>query len=501
MPKIARTPLTKARIGAAEHKARQTGKLVRLWDANVPGLGVRIQPTGSVSWFLYFAKDDGGGASAWRTYTIRGTEGATIDEIRTRAEHLKADLLRGVDPLDTRKAEREAARMDTEYPRWLRELDAKADRRELKASTVKEYRRQWDPDSARKRKAPEGRTDTPSIKQALGGMKVKDVTPQDVRSLCASVSGSGEKARPVLANRLRARLHTFFAWCEKEGLRPRGSNPVTLDVERNKERTKERFLSRDQISALSAALDEAESTGLPVAPELKEKKRGESKARPSRAAEMRERRAKKLGVPLESLPTRPYALAERPKRGPKPRGADAPTKANPAAVAALRFLLWSGWREQEVLSLRWDALDEERSAANLADTKGGASWRPLAPFLVDFLKALPRAEGATYVFPGRKPGKPLKEIRHLWYAVRHRAGLAGVRLHDLRHTNASVMLSAGASLAVVGATLGHKDAKSTQRYAKIHNDVASAAQQRAIDDMRAWATGTQTPVTPIRKNG
>lgn len=481
MPKRVRANITKARLTEAKATAEQSGKLVRLWDAAVPGLGARIQPTGSLSWFVRYASNDGGGVEAWRDYKLRHAEELPLDTVRSLARTVLAGIAAGDDPLDARESEREAPSMSDAYGWWLESLEGK-----VKPSTLTEYQRQWDKELADK----------------LGREKVKDITPLHLRSLLAAVSKGNPKkgfaGRPILANRMRSRLHTFFRWCEREGYRAQHTNPVTDVVERTPEREKERFLSSEQITALLAAIARAEREGLPVAESLKAKSRGKSVNRPSRAAEMRARRAAKLGVPVESLPpAREYTLrAPRSKRGRKEGVTVAPKPANATAVAALRFLLWSGWREQEVLTLRWDAIDKERSAANLSDTKTGDSWRPLAPFLVEFLSELPKRSD-EFVFAGKKKGQPLREIRHLWYAVREAAGLDGVRLHDLRHTNASVMISAGAPLAVVGAALGHRDMKSTQRYAKLHGDVVSAAQQRAIEDMRAWASGRETPVTPL----
>ena len=94
-----------------------------------------------------------------------------------------------------------------------------------------------------------------------------------------------------------------------------------------------------------------------------------------------------------------------------------------------------------------------------------------------------------------------KEPREIAAQVVAAAKLDDVRLHDLRHTFASVMISAGASLPETGKALGHKDYKSTQRYAKLFGEPVRKAAQRAADDMLAWQRGTDTPVTPIRKQG
>ena len=68
------------------------------------------------------------------------------------------------------------------------------------------------------------------------------------------------------------------------------------------------------------------------------------------------------------------------------------------------------------------------------------------------------------LFPG-KDGKPLTEIKHFWASVCRRAGITGVRVHDLRHTHASILASLGLSLPIIGRLLGHTQAATTQRYA------------------------------------
>jgi len=116
----------------------------------------------------------------------------------------------------------------------------------------------------------------------------------------------------------------------------------------------------------------------------------------------------------------------------------APAPSNPVGVAVLRFLMLSGWREREALTLRWEAVDVGRGGATgavtLADTKTGRSVRELgapARAVVDAMRAH-RQAGNPYVFPGAKPGAHYTDTARVWDAVRHAAGLTDVRLHDLR---------------------------------------------------------------------
>ena len=76
-------------------------------------------------------------------------------------------------------------------------------------------------------------------------------------------------------------------------------------------------------------------------------------------------------------------------------------------------------------------------------------------------------ENSPYVFPGRIAGNPLKEIKTLWKSVLKEAQLENVRIHDLRHTHASHLVSSGLSLSIVGKLLGHTQVGTTHRYAHL----------------------------------
>ncbi len=75
-----------------------------------------------------------------------------------------------------------------------------------------------------------------------------------------------------------------------------------------------------------------------------------------------------------------------------------------------------------------------------------------------------------YLFPGKIPGESLKDIKKAWKTIITRAGLKEVRIHDLRHTHASHLVSSGLSLSIVGKLLGHTQASTTQRYAHLADE-------------------------------
>ena len=73
----------------------------------------------------------------------------------------------------------------------------------------------------------------------------------------------------------------------------------------------------------------------------------------------------------------------------------------------------------------------------------------------------------VWLFPGDAIGKPVREVRRFWLKIRQEADLPDVRIHDLRHTFASLLVSGGASLEVIGRLLGHSQMQTTQRYAHL----------------------------------
>ena len=93
----------------------------------------------------------------------------------------------------------------------------------------------------------------------------------------------------------------------------------------------------------------------------------------------------------------------------------------------------TGCRRNEILGLRWEDVDFEVGELRLCDTKTGARVVPLTPAAAEVLEDLPREPGNPWVFPGKKRGTHQRNINDSWDRIRKRAGLAGVRLHDLRH--------------------------------------------------------------------
>jgi integrase len=144
-------------------------------------------------------------------------------------------------------------------------------------------------------------------------------------------------------------------------------------------------------------------------------------------------------------------------------------------VAAIRLLIYTGARRGEVLSLRWRDVDLARSCLNLPDSKTGFKVVHLNAPARAVLESLPRIEGNPYVLPGVRRGQHLVNLTSTWDTIRTAADLKDVRLHDLRHSLASVGVNAGLSLPLVGGLLGHTQAQTTKRYAHLSADPLKAA--------------------------
>ena len=152
-------------------------------------------------------------------------------------------------------------------------------------------------------------------------------------------------------------------------------------------------------------------------------------------------------------------------------------------AAAIRLLMLTGCRRNEIVELAWKHVDLEGGEIRLADSKTGARLVPLSPAAARVLEELPRIEGNPWVIPGTKPGRHLADLNHYWDRVRAEADLAEVRLHDLRHSFASRALALGESLSMIGKLLGHNKIETTARYAHLARDSIKASSARVADSI------------------
>lgn len=151
------------------------------------------------------------------------------------------------------------------------------------------------------------------------------------------------------------------------------------------------------------------------------------------------------------------------------------THPNQRAANIVRLLILTGARKGEVMGATWDQFDLERGVwTKPAHTtkQRRTEHTPLSGQAVALLRDLRARAGDQdqFVFPGDTPGKPIMDIKKFWREVSTAAAISDARIHDLRHTFASHLVSSGVSLPIVGRLLGHTQPQTTHRYAHLADD-------------------------------
>jgi integrase len=248
---------------------------------------------------------------------------------------------------------------------------------------------------------------------------------------------AGLRETPVQANRAMAVLSSFFQWATQQGEYPETlPNPVR-GIKAYPEHAKQRYLNSDELQRIGAALALYET---------------------------------------ESQPKQPAYLRR-------------------AQADAVRFILLSGVRNAQARALRWSDLDF--SLGVLRGTVKGHRSIPLGAAAIEFLRQLPRVSGSPWVFPGRTKDKALGTLTQVWEDIRTRAKVEDTTIHTLRHTFAAFGASGGISLPALGAVLGHRDAKTTARYAHIADAARRATADQISAEISAAVNGTAPTVIPL----
>lgn len=149
--------------------------------------------------------------------------------------------------------------------------------------------------------------------------------------------------------------------------------------------------------------------------------------------------------------------------------------ADQTSVDAIRLLMFTGCRLSEILTLKWKYVDFQRNCFHLPDSKTGAKVVYLPAAAISLLKEIPRLEDNPFVLVGSGEAGHLVNLRKPWHRIREKAGLDDVRLHDLRHSFASIAAGEGMSLHMIGQLLGHSQAATTARYAHLAENPMKAA--------------------------
>jgi len=163
------------------------------------------------------------------------------------------------------------------------------------------------------------------------------------------------------------------------------------------------------------------------------------------------------------------------------------------AAGIIRLCMLTGSRVGEVRQARFEQFNLELGSWSkpAATTKQRKIHRiPISADVAAIVRQrqLTVPKGNPWLFPGDTPGQPVKEIRRFWINIQKQAKLPDVRIHDLRHTFASLLVSGGASLEMIGKLLGHSQMQTTQRYAHLMDSplragvdaVASAFRPRPV---------------------
>ena len=163
------------------------------------------------------------------------------------------------------------------------------------------------------------------------------------------------------------------------------------------------------------------------------------------------------------------------------------------------MLAFTGARKSEIAGLCWSEVDLERGYLRLGESKTGAKVIPIGSPAVGVLAGVTAIEGSPFVFPASSGEGRFQGVERIWRKVRVDGGLPKLRLHDLRHSFASLGLARGDALPVIGAILGHADVKTTSRYAHLADDPVRQAADGISKSIHAALSGN-SPATVVQLN-
>lgn len=393
------------------------------WCGSLKGFGCRVRKSGHKSFIAMYRA--GGRNTVVRKVTI-GTYGKlTVEQAREEAARILAKAELGEDVALQRAQARAEITVSELCDEYLREgVDHK------KASTLATDRSRIEshirPLLGRKRIGAVSRADVAQFLRDVsqGRTRRDSKTRKHGRSIVRG--GKGTATRTV---RLLGGIFTYAV--QRNYVKENPCRGVAL----YKDGKAERFLSEDEFQRLGKTLRLAETEGLPW--------------------------VFNDGKMAKHRPIRPENAREKfPKH----------------VTAAIHLLVLTGCRLREVLRLRWEDVDLQRGVLNLPDSKTGRKKVILGRPAVELLDQLEHR--GDFVIAGNDPKKPRADLSRPWKRITAHARLTGLRLHDLRHSYASVGASSGMGLLALGKLLGHASAATTQRYAHLADDPLRRASEQ-----------------------
>jgi integrase len=255
---------------------------------------------------------------------------------------------------------------------------------------------------------------------------------------------ASQQETPIAANRCLALISHIFSMAEKWGITAAGSNPCR-GIDRFPEVFRDRYLNEDDLMRLGDAFKIARGG-------------------------------------YQAVDWSSYSRDDRfTRRSPE----------DWRAIAAVRLLLLTGARVNEILTLRWSWIDWRLGIARLPDSKTGPKTlflpEPALRLLEELKVRVPRDYSRSqFVLPGDRVNTNFQGLFGAWQRIRIIARLKDLRLHDLRHVYASTAVAGGDSLYIVGRILGHRRSETTQRYAHL-----------AIDPVRQVANRTAAKLATL----
>lgn len=400
------------RITASTIKTALAGeKEYTLWDTELSGFGLRVYPGGEQRFIVKYRVGRGRGAQQRRTSLGSPGDPFTAHEARQHASRILSEARLGHDPAEAmRVSDAEAMTVNGFLDLW-----------EIEAAPFD--RRSGKPRKDASVKADIRRVNI-HVRPTIGKLRLSELSADTLKKLRRDIA-AGKTARTVktkLRGVSRAKggdgtavatlriLKSAFGYAVEKGLLD--ANPVT-HLKLPATNMKERYLSREELQRLGAALSGYEVKG-----------------------------------------------------------------GNLNAANIVRLLALTGARRGEIERLQWRNIDFDHGTVLLSDTKTGRVAWPLSQSALDLLKVLRKSSKSKWVFPASSGDKHYQGLNHAWPDIRRAARLDDVRLHDLRHSFASIGAASGMGLQIVGKLLGHRQASTTARYSHLGDDPLRNAADR-----------------------